>query len=311
MNVSTRTSTAATKANCQNNTINKTFIGFNRWMMIPIVAILALFTSFTSFSQTTLISSTGNGGFENGSTPALNNWTAINSTVDGWYVGATPVVSAGTSCGFISSTTGATWTYSQLSTIQHLYYDVTIPAGESVVALTFKWKVGGEGTTTSDWDNMKVFWAPATTIGVPVANVANLAANQVSGNGAISGMYKLSSVAYNSATIPLSGTPGVTYRLVFSWKSDVSDIVNPPACIDEVNMVSSAPTTFTSTANGGLWSSAATWVGGVVPGSGNDVTIPAGSIVTVDQLTNYRHVTVGGTLQWGATTFAMTKFRNY
>ena len=64
-------------------------------------------------------------------------------------MGTTPGVSAGTNCAFISSTPSSTqtWTYSQTSVIQYLYYDVTIPVGESKVTLNFKWKVGGEGTT--------------------------------------------------------------------------------------------------------------------------------------------------------------------
>ncbi|MDI1316154.1 GEVED domain-containing protein, partial [Flavobacterium sp.] len=278
----------------------------NRTSVQWFASLLFLLLGFSNYGQTTLISPTGDGGFENGATLAANNWTAVNSTTDSWIAGSTPVVSAGTRCAFVSSTaTGAqTWTYSQISTIQHLYYDVTIPAGQTVVTLAFKWKANGEGSTTSDWDNLKVFWGTTANIGVPVANTALSATFQVSGTGATSGMYKLSSAAYNNETITVSGIAGATYRLVFSWKSDSSTISNPPASIDEVNMVANAPAAFTAV-QGGLWSSAATW-GGSVPGAGNDVTIPAGMIVTVDQVTSYRNLTIGGRVQWNGTANAMT-----
>lgn len=218
------------------------------------------FTGIT-YGQTTLISPTGDGGFETGGTPVLNNWTAVNSATDGWYVGAVPGVSAGSNCGYISSNGGVAWTYSQTSVIQHIYYDFTIPANESKLALTFKWKVGGEGGTTSDWDNMKVFFGTTAAIGLPVANTAINATYRISGAGAVSGMYKLSSASWNSETINLTGTPGETYRLVFSWKSDISDIANPPAALDEVSLVSSSPVpadaapitmTFTATTASGM-----------------------------------------------------------
>ncbi len=214
----------------------------NFFKFISVVFLLAVFAT-SVFAQTTLISPTGDGGFENGGTPAANGWTAINSTVDSWVVGtaALPGPSAGINAGYISTDGGTSWTYSQLITIQHLYKDVTIPAGESIVNLAFKWKVGGEGSTTSDWDNMKVFWGVASSIGTPVANTAISATFQVSGPGAINGMYKLSSATYNSETITLTGTPGSTYRLVYSWKSDVSTIANPPAAIDEVTLISRIP----------------------------------------------------------------------
>jgi hypothetical protein len=208
------------------------------WLFMLLFCFLLLGNSISA--QTTLISPSGDGGFENGATFALNGWTAVNSSVDSWIVGNTPTPSAGSNCAFISSAPPA-WTYSQISTIQHLYKDVTIPAGETKIALTFKWKVGGEGSGANDWDNMKLFWNTAAIIGTPTANSALSAANQVSGAGATSGVYKLSSASFNSETIVLSGVSGTTYRLVFSWKSDSSTIANPPASIDEVNLISSAP----------------------------------------------------------------------
>jgi hypothetical protein len=273
-----------------------------------LLIVFAFFANFSAKGQTVLLSPTGDGGFESGATFAANNWTVVNSSTDSWFLGTAPVVSNGARCAYITSTsaTNATWTYSQLSVIQHMYYDVTIPAGQPIVTMTFKWKAQGEGSGTSDWDNLKVFWGTVTNIGVPVANTALGAAYQVSGPGATSGMYKINSAAYNSETISFSGTPGTTYRLVLSWKSDSSTIANPPAAVDDINLVANPISTFTATANGGLWSSPATWVGGVTPGAGNDITIPAGSIVTVDQVTSYRNIDVNGVLQWNGTINAMT-----
>jgi hypothetical protein len=87
---------------------------------------VALFSFGLTQAQTTLLSPTGDGGFENGTTLAANNWTAVNSSTDNWIAGTTPLVSAGTRCAFISSTPSGTqtWTYSQVSSIQHMYYDL-------------------------------------------------------------------------------------------------------------------------------------------------------------------------------------------
>ena len=206
--------------------------------------------------QTTLISPTGDGGFENGATFAANGWTTVNPATDTWQVGNVPVSSNGVNCAYVSANGGAAWTYSQFSVFNHVYRDVTIPAGENKVTLTFKWKVGGEGTTTSDWDNLKVFLSPTSF--TPTATAAVSGARQLIGPGATSGMYKLSSTSWNAETIVFSAAPG-TYRLIFQWKSDGLDIANPPAALDEISLTSQAPGIFISVANGN-WTNPATWL---------------------------------------------------
>ncbi|UPT70010.1 MAG: GEVED domain-containing protein [Flavobacterium sp. JAD_PAG50586_2] len=63
---------------------------------------------------------------------------------------------------------------------------------------------------------------------------------------------------------------------------------------------------FTVNSIGGLWNNAATWVGGVVPGPNNNITIPAGAIVTIDTAVSPSNLTIDGTLQWNGTSNAMT-----
>lgn len=55
------------------------------------MTLLLLVLSITVQGQTTLISPTGDGGFENGATFAANGWTVENYTgtnTNAWYVGA-------------------------------------------------------------------------------------------------------------------------------------------------------------------------------------------------------------------------------
>ncbi len=246
--------------------------------------------------QTTLISPTTDGGFENGSTFTANGWTAVNAATDGWAIGATPVASEGLNCGYVSTNGGTAWAYSQLSTFTHIYKDFTIPAGENILTLKFKWKAKGEGTTSTDWDNMRVFIAPTTV--TPISTAAVSGATNLVGPGAISGMYKLNDAAWNSETIVLSGTPGTTYRLIFSWKSDGADIVNPPAALDEISLISRGAGAFISVASGN-WNTPATWDANAVPTALDNATVSATHTVTADiATTSITNLTVNGNLAY-------------
>lgn len=260
---------------------------------------LLLLISTSTFSQTTLISPTADGGFENGNTLASNGWTAVNASVDSWNVGNVPGVGAGTRCAFVSSTGGTTWQYSQTSSVIHLYKEIAVPANEPKIAISFRWKVGGEGTAANDWDNMKAFLVPSSynpVSGVPIPP-----------NYQIGTLYKLSSTNWSTANISMAVVPGMSYRLVFSWKSDILDVVNPPAAIDQVSMISNPPRNFTSVASGN-WNLAATWDINAVPTNADNAIISTGTTVTLN--TNnlaINDLTVNGTLNYAtaAATFAV------
>ena len=256
------------------------FIGF--FMMLFLFAGL-------NFSQTTLVSPTGDGGFENGTTFAANGWTDIGS-VQSWFVGSPTAPSAGANCAYTSTTAGS-WTPGTALSVAHIYRDVTIPPGESILSVTLKYKTLAVDPT---WDYLRVHLVPTTT--TPVAGTL-LAVGQL---GQTDG-----TTAYATYNYSGTATPGSVQRLVISFRQDG---VSPygAAAIDEILVTSAAPVNYTATALGGLWSSPATWVGGIVPPAGNNVIIPSGSIVTVDQTISVTDLNLDGILQWNGTTPSTT-----
>ncbi|WP_396159144.1 GEVED domain-containing protein, partial [Flavobacterium sp.] len=104
----------------------------------------------------------------------------------------------------------------------------------------------------------------------------------------------------NTKSLDVTLTAGVTYFILFdTWPSP-----NSP-CPGTFSLSQIPPNTRTASVFGGLWSSPATW-GGTVPNAASTVVIPAGAIVTVDQVVSVANITVDGTLQWNATANAMT-----
>jgi hypothetical protein len=266
----------------------------------------AFFANFSVQGQTVLLSPTGDGGFENGATFASNGWTAVNGTLGStntWHVGTAAVSSAGLNGAYVSANSGTAWGYNTTTTsTSHFYKDVTsVSLMETILTLSFKWKGSGE----SGWDRMLVYVAPTTVI--PVAGIPASSSSTLTGATLVYTQASAAQSTYTSASFALpSNLVGTTFRLIFTWQNDSGGGVSPGAAVDEISLISSVPATFIATTTGGLWSSPATWVGGVVPGSGNDIAIPAGSIVTVDQLTSYRNLDINGILQWNASTNAMT-----
>lgn len=139
------------------------------------ILIFSFFLTVLAYSQTVLVDPTTNGGFESGATFPTNGWTVVNGGTNQWYVGATGVPFAGTRCAYISNTGGTTYNFDiAASSVVHFYRDITFPAGETNIQLSFRWKGQGEGCC----DYIQVFLVPTTT--TPVAGT-QLASGQIGG----------------------------------------------------------------------------------------------------------------------------------
>jgi gliding motility-associated-like protein len=222
------------------------------WLSFVTVLVTLFCFSFVQ-GQTTLISPTGDGGFETGTTFADNGWTAVNSATNAWNVG-TATSSGGTKSAYISNTSGSTYAYSNSTTaVSHFYRDITVPASESVISLSFKLKGDGDVYSGTYYDKLMVYTAPTTftpATSAPASSGtaltgATLAYVQPANYGA----------AYNVVNVVLpSSLAGTTFRLIFTWHND-SSAGTVPSSVDEISLTSrlpiladAAPITFTATA---------------------------------------------------------------
>ncbi|MCW3102009.1 MAG: hypothetical protein JWO09_449 [Bacteroidetes bacterium] len=213
---------------------------------------LSLITSaFASDAQTTLIGAANNGNFEN-ATPGTN-WTIVNPGTNSlWFCGTTSKC-AGTNGAYIGTAVGNNNYNTGTNRIAHIYRDVTFPAGETQITLTFDWKGQGEST----YDGLKVFIGSASA--TPVANTAftttDATASQIG-----STWYNLQA-ACGSASITITAAQAgnsaaaSTRRIVFSWQNDNLSGTTPAATFDNVVLTSAIPpapncATYTSPANG-------------------------------------------------------------
>jgi hypothetical protein len=219
---------------------------------------LGLLITFISFAQTTIISPTGDGGFESGPDFTSNGWTVVNTaTVNGsqWFLATAPLSNSGygftptgTRAAYASNNNGAGWQYntSAASSSSHIYRNVTFPSGETAINLSFRWNANGEST----WDVIYVYLCPQTL--TPVANSPSSSTSTVTwtGTGAATllGSFNLLPAGNGqSASIVIpAGVAGnaaaaSNMRLVFTWKNDGSGGGEPPAAIDDISLVSQTP----------------------------------------------------------------------
>lgn len=207
----------------------------NSFRILIASAVILFSTGFSARAQTVHINPATDGGFELPGGFIGNGWTVVNHTTTQWFIGAQGA-NASANGAYISNDGGVTNAYTNtLSQTSHFYRDVTIPAGETVILLSFDLRNVGE----SGWDRLLVYTAPNTT--TPVAGTP--ASNSTIFAGATliytdpAGL-----AAFSQRSIQLSpALAGTTVRLIFTWQNDNSIGTNPPASIDNISLFSQVP----------------------------------------------------------------------
>ena len=222
------------------NNTTTTLTATGSWVKISGVAQTSDFTSsaFTySGSSITLVSATGDGGFENTITSGTqgfqdNGWVVNNgSQTNKWYVGSTGASGSGFGA-YISNNNGGTNTYTNnASSVVYFYRDVEIPAYSTSITVTFAIRVTGEST----FDYVRVYNASTSQ----AFAAGTILTGQLAEYSVIT---PANSYPERSVTFTVSPSPSVqTRRIAFGWRNDTSAGTNPPASIDKVSIVANLP----------------------------------------------------------------------
>jgi hypothetical protein len=266
------------------------------------VVVFFLFGIIGIQAQTTLIDPAQEGGFNVGNTFASNGWSVSNGPNNPWVVsnGVTTAPIAGNAA-YISDTGGSTHTYDKTKNAENFFWrDVTVPAGETRIKLTFDWLTTGASTD----DAFYVFAVPTSVTPTGSSNYPG------TGNGptpTLPGSYSVFIGGHTATTVQSqtiffpASYAGTTFRLVFYWKNNNNTTgTQPPGLVDNISLKSQVPMTFTSVTSGNT-TSPATWGETVeYPGTVDNIVISTGHTVSVNgNSTEYvGSVTVNGTLNF-------------
>ncbi len=246
------------------NFINQINAMKSKWGRIVGICMLAASLVTQANAQTALISPTGAGGFELGSTFAANGWTVVNkasTSVPNWSIatanlaqGAYTFTKSGNNAAFITnSPTANTWTYGVTTTAStvHLYRNVTFLSGQTDMRLSFRWNANGEST----WDVLYVYLVPTTRTPdttAPSSNTTTVTGWPGTGTSTLLGSINLAAAGGGSLaniTIPAATVGNAakdsTWKLVFTWKNDGGGGGEPPAAIDDISLTSQCPNLIT------------------------------------------------------------------
>lgn len=202
------------------------------YLTLTLVLLLGLFTSLWG---TVLIDPAGAGGFESGTTFPLNGWTAVGTTGNQFRLGTYVPGYGGNRCAFVSNSATA-WSSDNQAAYRHIYRNVTFPANETEIILTFLYKTNIAQTTLADGFTVRLVptGTTPTTTGYPAGDLIY--------PGLLEGAPSPNTSWYViSVSVPASYA-GTTSRLVFSWYNNAT---TPRAvgALEEIELTSKVPAT--------------------------------------------------------------------
>jgi hypothetical protein len=131
----------------------------------------AAWLSGLPWAQTILVDGTGDGSFEGGTgcaanTYTVNGWTIVNGDeTNRWAVNTGAGATHGSQAIYITDDCGDNPPPHQYdideTSVVHFYRDITVPAGEPYLTISFSLIVQGQGTSTQ-YDYLDIFIAPTS-----------------------------------------------------------------------------------------------------------------------------------------------------
>ncbi len=169
-------------------------------------------------------------------------WVTENNTPNGWYTG-TAAFNTGSRGLYISNnTTGATNAYNNnTNCVSYAHATFNLTAGEYV--LSFDWKANGEST----YDFLRVAYAPYGTALLTSYSDWGSGATAPTGFTSLDGGKLNLQTTWQNKTTTFTVANSGLYDLYFVWRNDYSSGSQPPAAIDNVQLLRNtcpAPTNF-------------------------------------------------------------------
>lgn len=159
-----------------------------------------------------------------------NEWEILNGTYTNiWEVGDATGNPANAL--YISNDGGATngYTISSASGTVHAFRDIYFPADVVESSLSFDWQSMGEAS----WDYLRAWIVPTSFTPTP----GTLITTAASGGTQYGGNFGQSSAWTTQTYLLPASYAGQVMRLVFEWRNDGSGGTQPPAAVDNINVI--------------------------------------------------------------------------